>query len=99
MTGESVSEFELVPRRITQLHLALGILPRQHSHGQITCSLPGEGSTHLRDCRMTAVGTNAKCRLHRAMFGVGGKAENICSLGVFRILTPKQTRRLRRRAS
>jgi len=25
-------------------------------------SLPGEGSTHLRGCGMTAVGTNPKCR-------------------------------------
>lgn len=38
MTGESVSGCELVPRRVTQSHLALGILPRQHSHGQIKCS-------------------------------------------------------------
>ena len=34
-----------------------------------------------------AIGTNAKCRLHDAMSGVGSKAENICSLGAFRILT------------
>src|ERR1700756_3771224 len=31
--------------------------------------------------------TNAKCRLYPVMSDVGGKAENICSLRVFRILT------------
>jgi len=51
-------------------------------------SLPGEGSTHLRGCGMTAVGTNAKRRLHRATSEFGGEAENICSHRVFRILTP-----------
>jgi hypothetical protein len=36
---------------------------------------------------MFRVWNKCECRLHNAMFGVEGKAENICSLGVFRILT------------
>jgi hypothetical protein len=32
-------------------------------------------------------GTNAKCRSYRAISECGGEAENICSHGVFRILT------------
>ena len=41
---------------------------------------------------MSAIGTNAKCRLHQAMSEVGCKAENICSLGLFRILTRSRRR-------
>jgi len=42
-------------------------------------SLPGEGSTHLRGCGMTAVGTFETCRLHWAMSAFGGNPEDICS--------------------
>jgi hypothetical protein len=35
--------------------------------------------------KMTALGTIAKCRLHRGMSESGGEAENICSHRVFRI--------------
>jgi hypothetical protein len=37
-------------------------------------SLPGEGSTHLRGCGMTAVGTNAKCAMS-AIWSLSGKAD------------------------
>jgi hypothetical protein len=36
---------------------------------------------------MSATGTNAKCQPHRGMSEFEGKAENICSYRVFRILT------------
>jgi hypothetical protein len=40
--------------------------------------------------RTSAFGTTAKCRLRQAMSAFGGKAENICSVGAFRILTRRR---------
>ena len=38
-------------------------------------SLPGEGSTHLRGCGMTAVGTNRTCRADLGMSVIEGRPE------------------------
>jgi len=48
---------------------------------------PGVKRTSRTSSAMSANGTNAKCRSHQAMSEFGGKAENICSVRVFRILT------------
>src|SRR5438105_14437998 len=46
-------------RKGEALQMACGICARSTRRA---ASLPGEGSTHLRGCGMTAVGTNPKCR-------------------------------------
>jgi hypothetical protein len=45
---------------------------------------------------MSGFSTNAKCRSHRVMSEFGGEPENICSHGVFRILTHTGCRVFRR---
>jgi hypothetical protein len=43
---------------------------------------------HLRvPAGLTAIGTNAKCRLVRYLVALGGKADNICSFRAFPLLT------------
>src|SRR5229473_8260513 len=59
-------------RKGEALQMACGVCARSTRRA---ASLPGEGSTHLRGCGMTAVGTKRQFALCKAMSGLGGKAD------------------------
>jgi len=58
-------------RKGEALQMACGVCARSTRRA---ASLPGEGSTHLRGCGMTAVGTDAKCAMS-AIWSLSGKAD------------------------
>jgi hypothetical protein len=58
-------------RKGEALQIACGVYARSTRRA---ASLPVEGSTHLRGCGMTAVGTDAKCAMS-AIWSLSGKAD------------------------